>query len=422
MLTAAKQQLEEAAPDDEAQREAARLAALDSYDILDTPAEEAFDRITRIARNVFGTSMSTVTFVDGHRQWFKSRQGVLDHQTCKPDSFCNVALRQDEVLVVPDALNDPRFAETGLVTGAPHIRFYAGAPLRTSDGHGLGALCVIDTKPREFSASEVAILRDLGDMVMRELEAQRLTSTDSLTGALSRQGFRNEAQRAIALALRHKHPTSCIVFDVDHFKQVNDKYGHAAGDAVLVECVQACRERLRASDIFGRIGGEEFAVVLPHTGAADAMKVAETLRSSLAEQQVPLPDAPLSITASFGMSTLDRSVGDIDELLRRADVALYIAKDAGRNRCAMWQNPEGPAKDGVMRRVLKAGKIAFNTGRSVVDCTVRALSDNGAEVEVVSTAGIPEKFKLLIEADGISRSCTVVRQMNKRMEVAFAGA
>ena len=324
--------------------------------------------------------------------------------------------------MVPDALNDPRFAETGLVTGAPHIRFYAGAPLRTSDGHGLGALCVIDTKPREFSASEVAILRDLGDMVMRELEAQRLTSTDSLTGALSRQGFRNEAQRAIALALRHKHPTSCIVFDVDHFKQVNDKYGHAAGDAVLVECVQACRERLRASDIFGRIGGEEFAVVLPHTGAADAMKVAETLRSSLAEQQVPLPDAPLSITASFGVSTLDRSVGDIDELLRRADVALYIAKDAGRNRCAMWQNPEGPAKDGVMRRVLKAGKIAFNTGRSVVDCTVRALSDNGAEVEVVSTAGIPEKFKLLIEADGISRSCTVVRQMNKRMEVAFAGA
>jgi diguanylate cyclase (GGDEF)-like protein len=422
MLTAVKQQLEEAAPDDEAQREAARLAALDSYDILDTPAEEAFDRITRIARNVFGTSMSTVTFVDGHRQWFKSRQGVLDHQTCKPDSFCNVALRQDEVLVVPDALNDPRFAETGLVTGAPHIRFYAGAPLRTSDGHGLGALCVIDTKPREFSASEVAILRDLGDMVMRELEAQRLTSTDSLTGALSRHGFRNEAQRAIALALRHKHPTSCIVFDVDHFKQVNDKYGHAAGDAVLVECVQACRERLRASDIFGRIGGEEFAVVLPHTGVADAMKVAETLRSSLAEQQVPLPDAPLSITASFGVSTLDRSVGDIDELLRRADVALYIAKDAGRNRCALRQDPEGSAKDGVMRRVLKAGKIAFNTGRSVVDCTVRALSDSGAEVEVVSTAGIPEKFKLLIEADGISRSCTVVRQMNKRMEVAFAGA
>src|ERR1700722_1266919 len=306
MLTAVKQQLEEAAPDDEAQREAARLAALDSYDILDTPAEEAFDRITRIARNVFGTSMSTVTFIDGHRQWFKSRQGVVDHQTCKADSFCNVAIRQTEVLVVPDALTDPRFAETGLVVGPPHIRFYAGAPLRTSDGHGLGALCVVDTKPREFGAAEIAILRDLGDMVMRELEAQRLTSTDSLTGALSRQGFRNDAQRAIALALRHKHATSCIVFDVDHFKQVNDKYGHAAGDAVLVECVQACRERLRSSDIFGRIGGEEFAVVLPHTGAADAMKVAETLRASIAQQQVPLPEAPLSVRRA---SACQRSTG-----------------------------------------------------------------------------------------------------------------
>jgi diguanylate cyclase (GGDEF)-like protein len=430
MLTAAKQNLDEAAADDaahdqaasheEAQREAERLAALDSYDILDTPAEEAFDRITRIARSVFGTPISTVTFVDGHRQWFKSRQGVADHETCKPDSFCNVALRQDEVLVVPDALEDPRFAKTGLVTGAPNIRFYAGAPLRSADGQGLGALCVIDTKPREFTGEQAAVLRDLAGVVMREMEAQKLNSTDGLTGALSRSGFRNAAQRAIALALRHKHMASCIMFDIDHFKSVNDGHGHAAGDLVLVRCAQACRERLRTSDIFGRIGGEEFAVVLPHTGAPDAMKVAETLRESIAEQQVPTAGTSLSITASFGVATLDRSVADIDELLRRADVALYVAKEEGRNRCALWQRPGGSAADGVMRRVLKAGKIAFNTGRSVVDCTVRAMSDSGAEVEVVSTAGIPGKFKLMIEADGVSRSCTVVRQMNRRMEVAFA--
>ncbi|MGC1359436.1 MAG: GGDEF domain-containing protein [Xanthobacteraceae bacterium] len=134
------------------------------------------------------------------------------------------------------------------------------------------------------------------------------------------------------------------------------------------------------------MGGEEFAVVLPHTSAADAMKVAETLRATIAQQRVPTPDLPLSITASFGVSTLEPSAGDIDEFLRRADVALYIAKDNGRNRCALWQSAEG-AKNGVMRRALKAGKIAFNTGRSVVDCTVRALSDSGTEVEVVSTAG-----------------------------------
>jgi diguanylate cyclase (GGDEF)-like protein len=408
------------APADQAQREAERLAVLDTYDILDTPADEAFDRITRIARGVFGVPMAAVTFIDGHRQWLKSRQGVQLHQTCKADSFCDVAIRQSDVLVVPDAVTDPRFANTGLVAGSPHIRFYAGAQLRSPEGHGLGALCIIDTKPREFSTEQVAILRDLADVVTRELEAQRLNSTDSLTGALSRPGFRNEARRAIALAVRHKHTASCIIFDIDHFKAVNDGHGHAAGDLALVRCAQACRERLRTSDIFGRIGGEEFAVVLPHTGAADAMKVAEILRESIAEQRVPTAEAELSITASFGVATLDRSVADLDELLRRADVALYTAKDGGRDRCALWQRPGGSAADGVMRRVLKAGKIAFNTGRSVVDCTVRALSDSGAEVEVVSTAGIPEKFKLVIEADGMSRSCTVVRQMNRRMEVAFA--
>ena len=428
MLTAVKCKSEpepkgdDSAPDEEAQREDARLSALDSYDILDTPAEEAFDRITRIARGVFGTPMSTVTFVDGHRQWFKSRQGVVVHETCKADSFCDLAIRQDDVLVVPDALTDPRFAETGLVAGPPHIRFYAGAQLRSPEGHGLGALCVIDTKPREFSSGEAAILRDLADVVMRELESQMLTSTDSLAGALSRRGFRNEAQRAIALALRHKHTASCILFDIDHFKAVNDTYGHAVGDHVLVHCAQACRERLRTSDIFGRIGGEEFAVLLPHTGAAEAMKVAETLRGTIAEQTVATAEVRLSITASFGVATLERSVADIDELLRRADVALYIAKNDGRNRCALWQRTEGAGMGGVMRRVLKAGKIAFNTGRSVVDCTVRALSDSGAEVEVISTAGIPEKFKLVIEADGISRSCTVMRKMNRRLELAFAGA
>jgi hypothetical protein len=138
MLTATQHKPNEPAPagagaDDEAQCEAARLVALESYDILDTPGEEAFDRITRLARNVFSVPIAAVTFIDGHRQWFKSRQGVDEHQTCKADSFCNVAIRQNDVLVVPDALTDPRFAETGLVVGPPHIRFYAGAQLRSPE-------------------------------------------------------------------------------------------------------------------------------------------------------------------------------------------------------------------------------------------------------------------------------------------------
>jgi diguanylate cyclase (GGDEF)-like protein len=421
MLTATKHDGADAAPDDEIQREAARLSALAHYDILDTPAEEAFDRITRIARNVFDVPMAAVSFVDAHRKWFKSRQGLFVHQTCTADSFCNVAIGQPDVLVVPDARADPRFAETGLVVGAPHIRFYAGAQLRTAEGHGLGTLCIIDSKPRQVDGRQIAILRDLADMTMREIETQRLTLTDGMTGALSRYGFRSEAERTVALALRHQHPVSCIVFDIDHFKAVNDRYGHAAGDLVLAQCVQACRERLRASDIFGRIGGEEFAIVLPHTGAAAAMKVAETLRQGIAEQKIMTPEGPLSISASFGVSGFDWSAPQLDEMLQRADVALYTAKNEGRNRCGLWQRPVSRGMDGVMHRVLKAGKIAFNAGRSVIDCTVRGLSDSGAELDVVSTAGIPERFKLLIGADGLARSCTIVRKMNRRLEVSFTG-
>jgi GAF domain-containing protein len=105
-----------------------RLAALDRYDILDTAPDRAFDRITGLVRKVFDVPISTVTFVDGHRQWFKSRQGVAEQETCKSHSFCNLAIRQDAPLVVPDTLLDDRFKGNALVLGAPHIRFYAWSP------------------------------------------------------------------------------------------------------------------------------------------------------------------------------------------------------------------------------------------------------------------------------------------------------
>jgi diguanylate cyclase (GGDEF)-like protein len=102
-------------------------------------------------------------------------------------------------------------------------------------------------------------------MVMSELEAQKLPRTGSLTGALARSAFREEAERATALAARHHYALSCIAFDFDHFKPINDAHRHAVGDRVLIETVEACRDRLRSSDILGRIGGEEFAMVLPYT-------------------------------------------------------------------------------------------------------------------------------------------------------------
>ncbi|MGH9614469.1 MAG: GAF domain-containing protein [Bryobacteraceae bacterium] len=128
-----------------------RLEALRSSCLLDTPAEECFDRITRLAARYFRTPVAVIALIDRDRQWFKSSVGVDTQETPRDIAFCAHAILNDEVLVVRDATEDPRFRENPLVCGPPGIRFYAGAPLKSTDGHRLGALCVIDFAPRHFT-------------------------------------------------------------------------------------------------------------------------------------------------------------------------------------------------------------------------------------------------------------------------------
>jgi two-component system, sensor histidine kinase len=150
-----------------------RVARLRDYEILDSKPEEAFDRITRVAAHLFDVSIALVSLVDESRQWFKSRQGLEATETPRELAFCAHAIMQDELFIIPDAALDARFKNNPLVTGGPKIRFYAGAPLRTHDGLGLGTLCVIDTKPRDPSARELSDLRDLADLAMDALNLRR---------------------------------------------------------------------------------------------------------------------------------------------------------------------------------------------------------------------------------------------------------
>lgn len=152
------------------QHESGRLAALRSYDILDTPAEAAFDRITRLAGRILDTPISLVSLVDAERQWFKSRRGLEATQTPRDISFCTHAITRDEVMVVADALQDPRFTDNPLVRGDPKIRFYAGAPLKTPAGHNIGTLCVIDREPRRITEEQKLLLADLAHLAIDEME------------------------------------------------------------------------------------------------------------------------------------------------------------------------------------------------------------------------------------------------------------
>ncbi len=153
------------------ENEAERIHSLHRLGILDTEAEERFDRYTRIAAALFGVPIALVSLVDTNRQWFKSRQGLETTETHRDMAFCAHAILQDDVLHVPDALQDSRFAENPLVTGDPHIRFYAGVPLTLADGSRAGTLCILDHRPRCLNKSDLSLVRDLGKLVERELEA-----------------------------------------------------------------------------------------------------------------------------------------------------------------------------------------------------------------------------------------------------------
>jgi diguanylate cyclase (GGDEF)-like protein len=397
-----------------------RLEALDRYDLLDTPGEETFDRIARLAKKIFDVPTAFISLLDGHRQWFKTCEGFASGETPREQAFCNYTIQQERPLIIEDTTRDARFSSNPLVTSEPHVRFYAGAPLRSSDGYGLGTLCIIDTAPRSFGAEQVQILWDLARLATDEFELRLLATKDSLTGALTRRAFKEQAHRAVALALRQHQDLSCLVMDLDHFKAINDTHGHPAGDLVLARTAKACAASLRETDLLGRIGGEEFAVLLPGTTSGGALEVAEKLRSAVESLVFTFGPKPLRVTSSFGAASLGPAgVKELDALLQNADRALYQAKTNGRNRSVLWQGAAGDGLLGARRRTLKAGQILFNSRHSIIDCTVRSLSDHGAGIDVSSTLGVPGSFDLALKAEGRERRCRVLARTDRHLDVAF---
>ena len=165
-----------------------------------------------------------------------------------------------------------------------------------------------------------------------EAELLRLANIDNLTGLSNRRIILEAGQRELEHYQRYHRPLSLFVLDIDHFKQVNDTYGHAAGDQVLIKLAEASRRLLRATDMCGRLGGEEFIGLLPETPTDQAYTVAERMRETLAETPVATPAGEIRFTVSIGIATAIADDRSIDDLIRAADEAMYEAKAAGRNR------------------------------------------------------------------------------------------
>jgi len=463
-----------------------RLKEILGYDYPDGPAQASLNRICLLAQSLFNVPIALVTLIGRHEQKFLAKCGVDADGTPRKDAFCTYAILDDEVLIVNDATRDARFSENPLVTGDMHIRFYAGAPLIVRPGIRLGTMCIIDTKPCEFSKEEASRLQMLATVAINELrryrvtldlmrqqelsaqtarmtkvgswiwdvrtkslvwseetyrifevaldvtptekmvtrfwgddrtgvargmervvrdrvpvdlehpivtaagtqrwvrsvaepeitdgavsriigsiqditeqrqqaaKMERLAFYDSLTGLPNRALFQIRFSTAVAEAEQLGSKVGLLILDLDHFKDLNDTLGHAAGDALLRSVSEQLLAVYCGTDRVARLGGDEFAVIIPNVrDANDLMVPTERFRELLRDPHEP-DGKRLPISVSIGAALYPEHDRNAAGLLRNAEIALYRAKNAGRNRFVIF---EQSMREEVEQRISLLGEI-----------------------------------------------------------------
>jgi diguanylate cyclase (GGDEF)-like protein len=364
-----------------------RLQSLREYEILDTPPEPQFDDLTRLAAEICGTPMATIGLIDADRQWFKSKVGPVPAQTSLEDSFSARTILNGRLSVVPDATRDRRFANSRFVTGAPHVRFYAGAPLTSHDGYALGTLAVLDSVPRSLTHAQEQALQTLARQVMAQLELRRTVARlrhdamhDSLTGLPNRALFHQRLGESLSRAKQDPAFRYSVLFlDLDRFKVVNDSLGHAAGDQLLVSIARTLEKCARGlgsqggAGSFGRqgagahtvarMGGDEFTMLLSGVGDAEASAAAADVLRAVGSTPFRIGGHEVFTGASIGIVHGDARYERAEDLVRDADAAMYRAKSGGKGCWETFETPMHEAAlawlrlDHDLRRGIERGEL-----------------------------------------------------------------
>ena len=327
-----------------------KLAQLPESTLFCTPIEERFERITRIARRALGVPVAAITFLNEERQWFKSVVGWAVTELPNEQSFCPITLAAGRLTVFEDTHREAALSQHPLVTTGPQFRFYAGWPIMDENDELCGTFCVFDQKPRQFSESDKGALRDLAALVQREILSERMRNVhssltaklgiarresmmDPLTRLWNRRGASVMLKGALDYAAEHGSSVGIAILDLDNFKQINDTFGHQAGDEVLRKTALRLIQSMRSNDSVCRVGGDEFMLIMKDADSEIARATTERIREQVADTPIPTRNGEVTISTSVGYAVMNGDEGSsVEDLIERADQALLQSKSQGRDQ------------------------------------------------------------------------------------------
>ena len=262
------------------------------------------------------------------------------------DAFLAQLIVSREPICIPDVKDEPGFKGYGQMKG---IHSWLGVPLIRQGREVMGLLSLASSEIDVYSQEHARIATTFAGQAAVAIEnaslfgkARKLAVTDVLTGAHNRRYLYAYGQRELERSQRSGHDLSVIMVDVDRFKAVNDEFGHQVGDQVLVELAALCQGQLRNYDIFARLGGEEFTIILPETGQAAAAQVAERIRTRVEGLRLESDKGPVAVTVSLGLVSISGEKMVLETMINRADEAMYMAKNSGRNCLKIYNSAQIP--------------------------------------------------------------------------------